>query len=211
MGPKARSQTLLAPELTASPREFFQQAVTEALANRKVVTLPTVHSYLVHLLEHHMITENLFDQVSANGKRSRDTLAEIYLKSTQAEPRARVELLRKVGDTALYISGFFGDSLQRKVVDVDYYADMGGAAYATLADYVKEAPAQQMFNEFASRFFEFVDVLTYISSNALSQNEENIMRLYETYAQTGSDLARERLLEKGLIAVPLDTISKKKQ
>jgi hypothetical protein len=211
MGDKARNQTLLAPELTASPREFFQQAVNEALEQRKVVTLPTVHSYLVHILEHHMVTENLFDQVNSNGKRTRDTLAEIYLKSTNAEPRARMELLRKVGDTALYISGFFGDSLQRKVVDVDYYADMGGAAYATLADCVREAPAQQMYSEFANRFFEFVDVLTYISSNSLAQPEENIMRLYETYAQTGSDLARERLLEKGLIAVPLDTISKKKQ
>ena len=211
MGRNARNLTLSGPELTASPRDFFQQAVNEALAHLKVSALPQVNAYLVHLLEHHMLTENLFDQVNSNGKRSRDTLAEIYLKSTNAEPRVRMEMLKKVGDTALYVSGFFGDSLQRKVVDVDYYAGMGGTAYATLADCVREAPAAEMYNDFAKRFIQFVDVLTYISSSSLAQSEENILRLYENYAQTGSEYARARLMEKGLIAVPIETLNKKKQ
>ena len=51
-----------------------------------------------------------------------------------SEPIVRFELLKKLGDRSLYISGFFADSLQRKVVDVDYYAEMGGVAYGALAD-----------------------------------------------------------------------------
>lgn len=211
MGRNGRSLNLSTSELSLSPKAFFDQAVTEALEHRKVRTLPQTQAYLVQLLEFHMTTENLFDQINASGKRSRDTLAEIYLKAANAEPRARMELLKKVGDTALYISGFFGDSLQRKVVDVDYYAGMGGTAYAALADYSRETNASQMYKEFAHRFFEFVDVLTYISSHSLAKPEENILRLFENYARTGSETAREQLLEKGLIAVPLDTLSKNKQ
>lgn len=197
--------------ISMSPRDFFVEAVTEALRRQKVRTLPQVESYLVELLEFHLTTENLFDLVDENGRRSRETLAEMYLKANHAEPRMRVELLKKVGDRALYISGFFGDSLQRKVVDVDYYAGMGGTAYATLSSCVREAPTARMFREFAQRFNEFMDVLTHISSHAFARNEENILRLYENYARTGSSAARERLLEKGLIAVPVDGIAKKKQ
>ncbi|MCM2282631.1 MAG: hypothetical protein NDI61_12380 [Bdellovibrionaceae bacterium] len=197
--------------ISISPRAFFLEAVNEALQHRKVKTLPQVRTYLVDLLEFHLTTENLFDVVDDSGRRSRETLAEMYLRASLAEPRMRMELLKKVGDKALYVSGFFGDSLQRKVVDVDYYAGMGGTAYATLSECVREAPAAQMFREFAKRFNEFMDVLTHISSHAFVQNEENILRLYENYARTGSDVARERLLEKGLIAVPMEGAAKKKQ
>lgn len=209
MGRNAR--TAASSVLSANPREFFFEAVNEALQHQKVKTLPQVRNYLVDLLEFHLTTENLFDLVDGSGRRSRETLAEMYLKASQAEPRARVELLKKVGDKALYISGFFGDSLQRKVVDVDYYVDMGGSAYGTLSECVRENAAAEMFREFARRFNEFMDVLTRISATAFVQNEENILRLYETYAKTGSSVARERLLEKGLIAVPMDGAAKKKQ
>lgn len=109
MGRDSRALSLSSHELSLSPKAFFDQAVTEALAHRKVRTLPQTQAYLVQLLEFHMTTENLFDQTNSSGKKSRDTLAEIYLKAANAEPRTRNELLKKVGDTALYISGFFGD------------------------------------------------------------------------------------------------------
>jgi hypothetical protein len=205
------AQMHTAPDFSVSPREFFQEAVTKALEHQKVRTLPQVEIYLVNLLEFHLSTENLFDLVDESGRRSRETLAEMYLKASNAEPRTRMELLKKVGDKALYISGFFGDSLQRKVVDVDYYAGMGGTAYETLSECVREDSTAQMFREFARRFNEFMDVLTHISSHAFVQSEENLLRLYETYARTGSSVAREQLHQKGLIAVPQDALSKKKQ
>ena len=79
---------------------------------------------------------------------------------------------------------------------------MGGSAYATLADCVREDAMANVYRELAERFLEFADVLTFISSRAHVQNEENILRLYESYEMTGSALARERLLERGLPAAP---------
>jgi len=38
--------------------------------------------------------------------------------------------MQRLGDTALFIAGVFADSLNRKLVDVDYYVAMGGTAYA---------------------------------------------------------------------------------
>lgn len=169
-------------------------------------TLPLARGYLVDLLEFYVPAQNLFDEVDSSGRRTRDTLAEIFLKAQSADTLERIELLKKLADRSLYISGFFGDSLQRKLVDVDYYADMGGMAYGALAEVVREDTTAKVYREFGRRFLDFVEILTYISSKTSLYNEENLMRLFEVYARTGSEVAKEKLLEKGLIAVPADAV-----
>jgi len=44
-----------------------------------------------------------------------------------------VRTLKEVGDTSLYVAGFFAKSLTRSLVDVDYYVGLGQSAYAQLA------------------------------------------------------------------------------
>ena len=41
--------------------------------------------------------------------------------------------MKQVGDTSLYVAGFFAESLTRSLVDVDYYVGIGQSAYAQLA------------------------------------------------------------------------------
>jgi hypothetical protein len=191
-----------------SPRDFFAETVSDAFEKRRMKTGPLVRTYIVDLLEYYVPTANFFDEIDSSGRQTRKTLAETFLKAQNADPQTRLELLKRLADRSLYISGFFGDSLQRKLVDVDYYADMGGTAYGSLAGFVREENLAEVFRELSRRFLEFADVLTYISSRAAVTNEENIMRLYETYSRTGSNLAREKLIEKGLIAVPIDSHKK---
>ena len=134
------------------------------------------------------------------------------MKAQNAPPTERNELLKKLADRSLYISGFFGDSLQRKLVDVDYYVDMGGMAYGALATTVRENSRARVYSELAQRFFDFVEVLTHISSETHLQNEENLLRLFEMYEKTGSEVAREKLVSKGLTVVPsTEAPLKKKQ
>ena len=58
-------------------------------------------------------------------------LALIYGKAMEKAGPERFRILKKLGDYALYISGYFSDSLQGKAVDVDYYIAMGSNAYGT--------------------------------------------------------------------------------
>ena len=209
---QSRSQSDNCPELLiSSSRDFFQEAVKHACEQRKIKTYPLVKSYLVQLLEYYMAADRLFDEVDSSGRKQSETLAEMFLKASSAEPGTRTRLLKKIGDQSLYVSGFFGDSLHGKVVDFEYYAGIGGAAYGALSGSVRKSDAANVYKEFAQRFGDFVEVLTYISMHAFSRSEENILRLYESYTQTGSTLARERLMEKGLIAVPPENLSKSKQ
>lgn len=173
--------------------------VETAVSNRGVSAPSATRVYLVDLLEHHMFTQNLGLVLEGEGGTKEATLAEVFLTATNAEPGIRAEMLKKLGDTSLYISGFFGDSLQRKLVDIDYYAGIGGTAYGTLATCTNEQQFVPVFTDLASRFLEYVDVLTYISQQSLIQTHEDLLRLYDRYLATGSELARTQLIEKGVL------------
>ncbi len=197
--------------LLISPKVFFQELVREGLAQRKVETYPMVESYLVDLLEHYMDARNLFSEEDSSGRRSQKTLAELYLTATNSELSVKIDLLKKLGDTSLYVSGFFGDSLNRKIVDIDYYADMGGAAYGSLAQCIKEDTFAKVYNEFSQRFLEFVEVLSFISEQSFIKGDESVLRLYERYMRTGSEVARDKLISMGVITLPQLAIKKAKQ
>jgi hypothetical protein len=201
------SQLILAD---VSMNEYFHGVVNDACDKRGFKTFPLAKGYLAGLLEFYVPAANLFDEVDSSGRRTRDTLAETFLKAQNSEAAVRVELLKKLADRSLYISGFFGDSLQRKLIDIDYYIDMGGMAYGALASSVREDTTAKLYAEYAHRFFDYVEVLMHISSHSAVQNEENLLRLFEIYTKTGSEVARDKLMERGLITVPVDPASLKK-
>lgn len=195
----------LQSSLVVTPRDFFYELVKSGFTKRNIDTYPAVQTYLVGLLEHYLDARNLFDEpVDEMGHRQPTTLAEMYLKASGSDYSEKVELLKKLGDRTLYISGFFGDSLQRKIVDIDYYADMGGAAYASLATHTKEDTQAKVYKEFSQKFLDFVEVLTYISHQSFIKSDESILRLYDRYMRTGSEIAREKLVEMGVMTLPLE-------
>lgn len=177
-------------------------AVEEAIGKRKIMGTPLLRAYLTDLLLHFVPAENLFAADSVSGKKSQPTLAELYFKAMNSSGEERSQLLKKLGDTSLYVSGVFGNSLQRKLVDVDYYADMGGAAYLSLAEEVEELSYRELYNFISKRFVDLMEVLTLIAQETLIHDNQNLLRLYETYMHTGSNLAKEHLLQRGLIHLP---------
>ena len=93
--------------------------------------------------------------------------------------------------------GFFGDSLQRRLVDLDYYISLGGYAYSRLASH--DDAFADVFGELAEKFVPVVDVLSDISDRSRSTNRD-VLRLYERWVRTGSARDRALLVEKGLTA-----------
>jgi len=193
MGKKQSSQE---GALLLDPQGYFHELVHKGLEDRKIKTYPVVETYLANLLQYYLDARNLFAY--------QQTLAEMYMEAQGADTPKKVEMLRQLGDRTLYISGFFGDSLQRKVVDIDYYASIGGSAYASLAHCTRQDTLAQVYHTFSNRFIDFVDVLSYISQSSLIRSDESILRLYERYMRTGSELAREKLVEMGVLTLPQD-------
>jgi hypothetical protein len=186
-----------------TPEQHFSEAVKEACVNRHVKAQPAVEIYLVQLLRFYLDSKNLHHPLAEDvQEKPPQTFAEMYLTAINAESPKNKEMMRIVADRALYVTGFFGDSLQRKIVDIDYYVDIGSAAYSNLCAWGKEDPLTDVYKTFSRRFVEFVDVLNYVSEKSLVQSDTNVLRLYDRYIKTGSELAREKLNELGVVTVP---------
>jgi hypothetical protein len=120
----------------------------------------------------------------------------------QASRGERTRLLRMMGDTALFVSGFFADSLSRGLVDLGYYKTMGGHAYARLSlEDSALGVGSDVFSELSGRFGEFADVLAEVSETTQLGTNQSVLRLYERWVQTGSRRAAALLAERGIAPV----------
>ena len=180
--------------------QFFHHEVCEALSRQRTRARVDTIDYLVNLLTLFSRTDRLFPE-------SRDTFATKPLALMYADaarglsPTARRQALRRLGDFALFISGVFAGSLSRSVVDVDYYVSMGGAAYGQLSSVASEsneAAYRPVFDELATRFVDFVDVLGGIGEATAIAGDREVLRLYEIWLRTGSRGAERRLRTAGL-------------
>jgi hypothetical protein len=178
--------------------EFFHEVLSDAIKKQGVDTSAPTESYLVNLLSgfarHHPDDQPLGLKLAA---------------ATQAPPDERCRALREVGDTSLYVSGFFSESLTRKLVDVDYYISVGGTAYGELArffrDYRKNEVFGVIYDELEHKFPRFVDVLAEVSERTSMASSSGMLQLYERWLKTGSAWMERRLRELGMIPTKGET------
>lgn len=191
-----------------SPEGYFSELVKKGVQERKVYSFPLLESYLVNLLNHFLDTRNLYGEkyLDESGTPNPTTLAEAYLQAQISEQSVKYDMLKSLADRALYISGYFGDSLNRKLVDIEYYADMGGAAFASLMHQTREDTMVKVYETLSSRFRDYVEVLTYISHQSLIKSDQSLLRLYDQYLKTGSKLAQEKLIEAGVLPVSINQV-----
>jgi hypothetical protein len=122
------------------------------------------------------------------------------------QPSAQTAMFRHIGDVSLYVAGYFQDSLSRKLVDVDYYIDVGGSAYKHAASRIDENVQRAVYSELAEKFGSFVDVLANVSDKTTPRTEKDLLRLYDVWVKTRSERAAKALQEAGIL--PNDTIKK---
>lgn len=181
--------------------EYFYDSVNTALERQQVAAQPETASYLVNLLVSFLRSERLYD-MSEEGLGFRP-LALRYADTLQGlSPELRVRALRELGDVALFVAGVFAESFSRKLVDVDYYAAMGGSAYARLADSLRGSQTGRafgsMFEELAGKFLGFADVLGEVAEHPEVRQHKNVLRLYDRWLKTGSRRAAGRLRALGI-------------
>ena len=107
-----------------TPVEFFKEQLARAMEHQRVSTSAFTEYYLVNLLAGYVRGEAL---PSREPGYDETPLAMLYVRALQASRFERARMLRSLGDLSLFLSGFFSDSVGRKLVDLDYYRAMGGA------------------------------------------------------------------------------------
>jgi hypothetical protein len=182
-------------------QEFFKDSVAGAMTRQGVDADDHTAYYVVNLLTLFARSEALFDRTD-NGTELKP-LALILadaVDSSRAEERHYA--LQRVGDISLFLAGFFGEGLACRLVDVDYYVNMGGSAYSALSEQVRGSLRGQVFGtvfaELSAKFVAFVDVLADVRSEAGSRPDVDILRTYEVWQRTGSRRAERELRRHGI-------------
>lgn len=176
---------------------FFHTRLVEAMENQQVSTSAFTEAYLVNLMAAFVQA----DRMPGREPGFEETpLAILYARALEATGRERSQLLRLTADTALFVSGFFGDSLARGDGDLRYYASLGGGAYARLGHAHERSTrvTTGVFTELAERFRQFVDILAEISEKTMVTSPKSLVQMYERWLQSGSPRAAARLAEEGI-------------
>jgi hypothetical protein len=189
-------------------REFFRDAVHEALERRKAGVEDHTEHYVVNLLTMFAHSDALFEPTT-DGLRLRPLALMLAEAAGAPTGEQRSRALQRLGDVSLFVSGFLSHGFARKLVDVDYHIAMGGRAYGTLAS--TRGPGARgralagVFAELAAKFQRLVDALNDVSEMSWRSSDRDVLRLYEVWLKTGSPRAHALLRERGVspAVVPL--------
>jgi hypothetical protein len=172
--------------------EYFKELVDCAIAHQGLAAKELTAFYVVNLLA------SFVQRPTAESGDDDTPLAFRLAQAFECGGLQQRTHLRRIGDVSLFVSGFFGDSLNRKLVDVDYYASIGGCAYHALSRFEADtlSPA---FAELGEKFIDFVDVLGEVSERTFCGSNADILRLYERWLKTASRRSGQRLVERGVV------------
>lgn len=176
-----------------SPAEYFRALVESAIEHQKLGASELTSYYLVNLLCGFVRPDRAY-RAPVEPDEPLAVLLGRALESGGVEQRAR---LRQLGDLSLFTSGYFSDSLLRRIVDLEYYVALGEYAYRSLGRDEGEGLAP-VFAELSEKFVAFVDVLSEVSESSGLTSDADILRLYERWLRTGSRTSGERLAKRGI-------------
>jgi hypothetical protein len=176
--------------------EFFRTRIHKAITNSGVETSEMAEFYLVNLLDQYREVSKLFHE-EGDGPVLKP-LALMLDEAQDADPLAKRASLKKLGDTALYVAGFFTDYIHKSLVNLNYYISMGGAAYSTLSTLERKRAIQELYYELAVKFSFLVEVLAHVSPWSQHLDNQRLVRLYAQWLKSGDERIKAILEREGI-------------
>lgn len=179
-------------EACVDVRAFFREQVTEALRSLEVTTAQDTTHYLVELLAGYAVSEKVQDVSSP--------FVELLAHALRASGQERMYRLRNLGDAALYVSGFFPDSYEKRGVTHPYVVAMGARAYGEVSRAARwqRAAHRFLFEELADRFEAFARVLDEVREQTAQRTDGELVQIYERWCSTRSPQLLRRLARRGV-------------
>ncbi len=184
--------------------DYFRTSIDEVIAQQGVELDPHATHYVVNMMTLFSRSQELYeDDGETYGLKP---LALMLADASDAPtPEHRNQILQRIGDVALFISGFFVESLANKAVDIDYYIHMGENAYGSLSEEVRGTFRGRafagVFRELAVKFQILTDVLHEVRVSACPDSDASLLRIYEIWRKTGSRRAEAILRRQGVVPI----------
>ena len=102
-----------------NPMEYFQTMVNSAAEDLHVSADETVLFYIVNLLSEFVQSENVYAELDINA--DQEPLTILLEKALNSEQNEQISRFKHLGDFSLFISGFFSDSIYRRLILVSVH------------------------------------------------------------------------------------------
>lgn len=180
---------------------YFHELFRGALAAERIDLSDSAKAYVLQLVTEYAERDALHG-ASKKEERGTPALFWLYERAVTAPPHERFNAFRQMGDIALVVSGFFGPHIDRSLVDVSYYVQMGGTAYSQAATLSHGGAFRTVLEQLAVRFAKVVEVLTRVAEQTTLPVAKDLGALYERWVRNPSsqDLQR-RLATSGVFPV----------
>lgn len=184
--------------------DYFRHSIDTVIEQQGVSLDPHATHYVVNMMTMFSRSENFYED---DGEIYGIKPLALMLADAADAPSAghRNQVLQRIGDVALFISGFFVESLANKAVDIDYYIHMGENAYGSLSEETRGTfrgnAFGDIFRELACKFQVLTDVLNEVRDGACPDSDLNVLRTYEIWLKTGSRRAEKLLRQQGVVPI----------
>ncbi len=147
---------------TNSMQAYFREALDAAIRTSNIRVTESAQAYVVHLLNEFSRSETAFAGTDYGAKVN---MAQLLERALLAEDSEAQRIFRHLGDTSLYLLGFFRESTLQRIVSQSYYRDMGSQAYLHASSLARAHTAHTaaLFYELSERFNDMVIVIENIA------------------------------------------------
>jgi hypothetical protein len=149
--------------LESSLQSFFFDQLSD-LNKKSSSPLPGETIYYSSLIMDRFGEAVEYFEVSEDGKVRDKTLGVKLLEANSLGRTTQKRVYRDIGDTALFLCGYFSESLNKKIIDTSYYQEVGQIAYNRLNNIVPKAYEVPKFFEMLSDTFEKVAMMMNVVS-----------------------------------------------
>ncbi len=175
--------------------EYLTGKMSEQAKSSNITISDDTLCYVGNLLSNFCHSNELL--VINQSKKELPTLAFLYKDARETNnPRLRMNLLRKLGDSALFMGAWFAYFYRKKGIGKDYFVGMGCAAYDYLANNAYNQ--RGIYNELA---VNLPSVLA-LTSSALARDENystsEIFSMYQQYLNTKDASLKQHLHALGI-------------
>lgn len=171
---------------------FFGERLDRAMRLLGIHPSPNTQSYLIDLLARRAIAPSI---------ETRESLLSQLAQAIQVEsPAERFTRLCNTGDRALWSCGFLADRREHLGISRRYVCEVGFRAYrrASRLTTVSTTFEAEVFDELASDFDSFADLLEEVREHTTLRAPQDIIRLYDRYRRLRSPTVASRLHELGV-------------
>ncbi|MFK7872283.1 MAG: hypothetical protein AB8C84_03800 [Oligoflexales bacterium] len=177
-----------------SPTEFFREQIQQSGQRQGIEFSSDIEFYLVNLLCDFIHTSKINspeEEINILEK----PFALVLKTALESPPSDRYRIFRHLGDSSLYVAGYFQDSFNRKVYDIEYVANVGARAYWEAAPFAGEQ--KSVFIALSERMREWVEVIADVSDQ-FGRSNKDLLALYDRWTKNPTPRLRRHLEESGI-------------